>query len=156
MTTHYRQLAALALSATLALAAAGAHAQAWSLVTQAESDAEQARLKQSVLLPKAATKGAPQIEIVEPDLRNALAAPLVIRIKFVPEGASTLVPASLRVYYGVFGIDITERLMKRAHFENDMLVLDRADIPAGTHRLLLTIKDSTDRTAEKLLTLTVR
>lgn len=156
MTIPYRQLAALTLTATLALATANARAQAWSLVTKAESDAEQAHLKQSILLPKASSAGAPQIEIVEPDLRTALAAPLVIRVKFVPEGASTLVPASLRVYYGVFGIDITERLMKRARFENDMLVLDRADIPSGTHRLLMTIKDSTDRTAEKLLTLTVR
>ncbi|MES2148814.1 MAG: hypothetical protein V4508_03380 [Pseudomonadota bacterium] len=146
----------LALAA-FGLCAASALAQSsWTLITKAESDAEQKRLGQSILVPKSLTVGAPQIEVMEPDLKNDVPAPVMIKVKFVTEGKSALVPDSLRVYYGVFGIDITERLMKKARFENDVLILDRADIPAGKHRLLLKIKDSTDRSAEKLVTLTVR
>jgi hypothetical protein len=126
------------------------------LITQAESDAEQKRLSIGMLTSKAMpVKGSPQIEVMEPDMKAELIAPLQIRIKFVTELGATLLPDSLRVYYGTFGIDITDRLMKKAKFENDTLTLDRAEIPTGTHRLLLKIKDNTDRTSEKLLTLNI-
>ncbi|MDP3785561.1 MAG: hypothetical protein Q8Q55_00530 [Undibacterium sp.] len=126
------------------------------LITKAESDAEQARLSIGMLTSKALPiKGAPQIEVMEPDMKAELATPLQIRIKFITEGGASLIPSSLRVYYGTFGIDITERLMKKAKFEGDMLVLDRAEIPTGVHRLLLKIKDDTDRASEKLLTLNI-
>jgi hypothetical protein len=151
MTLISRLLAAAALCAC-----AVASAQDAPLITRAESDAEQKMLKQSILVPKSMAPGSPTIDVVEPDLKLELAAPLFIKIRFVTEGKATLVPESLRVYYGAFGIDITDRLMKKARFEKDMLILDRADIPAGKHRLLVKIKDSSDRGAEKLVTLTVR
>ncbi len=144
------------LAVALLLASSLVRADNLILITKAESDAEQKTLKQSILVPKATTPGAPQIDVLEPDLKNEVAAPLFIKIRFVTEGAATLVPDSLRVYYGTFGIDITERLMKRARFEKDMLILDRADIPTGKHRLLVKIRDSSERSAEKLVTLVVR
>lgn len=126
------------------------------LITKAESDAEQARLGIGMLTSKAMpVKGAPQIEVMEPDMKAELVTPLQIRIKFIMEGGAALSPSSLRVYYGTFGIDITERLMKKAKFEGDMLILDKAEIPTGVHRLLLKIKDDTDRSSEKLLTLNI-
>lgn len=144
------------LAATALLACAAAQAQDAPLITRAESDAEQKMLNQSILVPKSVAPGSPTIDVVEPDIKGEVAAPLMIKIRFVTEGTATLVPGSLRVYYGAFGIDITDRLMKKARFEKDLLILDRADIPAGKHRLLVKIKDSSDRGAEKLVTLMVR
>ncbi len=141
----------LFLASSLAMPA---HSQ--ELITKAESDAEQARLSIGMLTSKAMpVKGAPQIEVMEPDMKSELVTPLQIRIKFITEGGAALSQSSLRVYYGTFGIDITERLMKKAKFEGDMLILDKAEIPTGVHRLLLKIKDNTDRTSEKLLTLNI-
>ena len=144
----------LLLAATLLLGAS-ARGGDFELITTAESEAEQKSLKQLILVPKAITPGAPSIEVLEPDLNAELASPLLIRVRFKTYDKATLVPGSLRVYYGVFGIDITERLMMRARFDNGTLILDRTDIPVGKHRLLLRIRDSNDRSTEKLLTLTV-
>jgi hypothetical protein len=144
----------LLLAATLLL---GASAQAgdFKLITAAESEAEQKSLKQLILVPKAITPGATSIEVLEPDLNLELASPLLIRVRFTTHGKASLVPDSLRVYYGVFGIDITERLMLRARFDNNTLIVERADVPVGKHRLLLRIRDSEERSTEKLLTLNV-
>src|SRR5471032_1047538 len=90
------------------LAPALGHAQ--QLITEAESAAEQAHLSQGILMAKAIPPpGAPQIEVMEPDMKQTLKAPFAVRVHFVTDGKATITPASLKVYYGVFGIDITDR-----------------------------------------------
>jgi hypothetical protein len=126
------------------------------LITPAESAAEQARLSTEITLPRVRSLSGPRIEVVEPSLRGPLAAPLRIKVRFDAQGAASVVRDSFKVYYGTFGIDITERLLKRARFEDNLLLVDRAEIPAGTHRLRMKIVDSDGRATEKLVTFTVQ
>ena len=146
--------AALALALLLAGVAQQCAAQ---LITQAESDREQKHLAEPILVAKDVTPGAPKIEVLEPaNLQQPLAAPVAIRVRFVPENGATVERKSLRVYYGVFGVDITERLLQKARFEQNQLTLDRAEIPSGTHRLTMSVADSQNRVAEKQITFTIR
>lgn len=129
-----------------------------ALITEAESRAEQAVLSRSILVAKGMPQpGAPTIEVVEPaDPQNIGVTPFAVRVHFTTEGGATLVPASLQVYYGAFGINITDRLLKRATFDQNELRIDRADVPSGKHRLLMKVQDSNNRSNEKLLTLVVK
>lgn len=146
----------LFLCATLALSTA-CHADE-PLITLAESQAEQARLGQGILVAKdVPPQGAPVIHLLEPaDPGNITSTPFPVRVQFQVEGDATVVPSTLRVYYGAFGINITERLLKRARFEQNELRIDSAEVPSGKHRLLLRIVDNHNRSTEKLLTLIVK
>lgn len=128
------------------------------LITLAESQAEQAVLSRSILIAKGVPPaGAPTIDLVEPaDPQNIATTPFPVRVHFNTEGGAALVPASLQVYYGAFGINITDRLLKRATFVQNELRIDQAEVPSGKHRLLLKIQDSNNRSNEKLLTLVVK
>ncbi|MFC0168156.1 hypothetical protein ACFFKC_08695 [Pseudoduganella danionis] len=128
------------------------------LITLAESQAEQGRLNQSILVAKSVPQpGAPQINLLEPvDPGNIVVTPFPVRLQFSTEGGANVIPSSLRVYYGAFGINITDRLLKRARFENNELRIDSAEVPSGKHRLLVSIVDSHNRSTEKLLTLIVK
>jgi hypothetical protein len=146
----------LLLCCALALPLAGAAQEA--LITQAESQAEQARLGQGILMAKGAPQpGAPVITLLEPpDPSNIVGTPFPVRVQFATEGGATVAPGALQVYYGSFGIDITERLLKRARFEHNELRIDSAEVPSGKHRLLMRVVDSNNRSSEKLLTLIVK
>lgn len=140
----------------LALPLAAAAQEA--LITPAESQAEQARLGQGILMAKGVPQpGAPVINVLEPaDPANIVSTPFPVRVQFATEGGATVTPGALQVYYGAFGINITERLLKRARFEQNELRIDSAEVPSGTHRLLLRVVDSNQRRSEKLLTLIVK
>ncbi|MFA9215797.1 MAG: hypothetical protein ACEQSK_01705 [Sphingomonadaceae bacterium] len=146
----------LLLCCTLSLPAWGQAGEA--LITAAESAAEQANLAQAILVAKSVpAAGAPGINLLEPvDPANIVSTPFPVRVQFTTEGGANVVPSSLRVYYGSFGINITERLLKRARFEQNELRIDSAEVPSGKHRLLLSIVDSNNRSSEKLLTLIVK
>lgn len=144
----------LILAATLSLTSLGARAE--PLITAAESAAEQAQLSTAIALPRVRSLSGPRIEVVEPNLQRPLAAPVQIKVRFDAQGAASVVRDSFKVYYGAFGIDITERLLKRARFDNNLLQVDRAEIPAGTHRLRMKIVDSDGRATEKLVTFTIQ
>ena len=136
------------------VAAAPLHAEA--LISAAEAAAEQAQLDKAIPLARVRSLSGPKIEVVEPNVLRPLAAPLQIQVRFGAQGAANVVRESFKVYYGAFGIDITERLLKRARFENNVLFVDKADIPAGTHRLRMKISDSEGRATEKLVSFTVQ
>ena len=126
------------------------------LITADESAREQRRLDAPVAVARLRAAGAPRIDVVAPDLDAPVAAPVSFRIRFVADSPATIDPASLKVYYGAFRIDITERLLKQAQIVGDTLELADAKIPAGTHRLLVKVKDTLDHVGERLITLTVK
>ena len=148
------------LRCALALLALTCCAQALAatepLITADESAREQRSLDMPVAVARTRAAAAPRIDVVAPDLSAPVAAPVSFRIRFVADSPAAIDPASLKVYYGAFHIDITERLLKQATIAGDMLELADAKIPAGTHRLLVKVKDTLDHVGERLITLTVR
>ena len=58
-------------------------------------------------------------------------------------------PDSFRVLYGVLKIDLTERLQAHARLSESGVVVEGAQMPQGTHRLLLRVADDKGRTAEQ-------
>jgi hypothetical protein len=58
---------------------------------------------------------------------------------------------SFQALYGSLKLDITSRLMKEAVKTSTGIKLSNVNVPSGTHRILLRIKDSQNRLAEKEL-----
>ena len=60
-------------------------------------------------------------------------------------------PASFKVLYGGFKLDITSRITKFVKVTKDGFAMDNAQIPAGKHRLTLQVQDEMKRMAEREL-----
>ena len=100
---------------------------------------------------------APRIDILSPNAQGAtLVAPFEIRVKFAAEDGAQIVAESFKVLYGMLSVDITARVMKYGEFRDNTLRIEKANIPAGRHRLTLKIKDSEQREAQSELTLVVQ
>lgn len=98
----------------------------------------------------------PRIEIVSPDLAAALQSPLAIVVKFQAVAGAEILPESFRAQYGAFRIDITDRLLKTTKVTKDGIHVERAELPSGSHRLLLKVEDSAQRTTEREVRFTVQ
>ncbi|HWP11407.1 MAG TPA: hypothetical protein VNN06_06275, partial [Ramlibacter sp.] len=83
-------------------------------------------------------------------------SPMAIELVFRAGTDSSIDPASFRVYYGAFKIDITQRLLKNVNVGANGIYVDRAEIPAGSHRLLLQISDTRQRTVTRDLRFVVQ
>jgi hypothetical protein len=98
---------------------------------------------------------APSIEVRNPRLNDTLSAPFPIRIAFSAREGAEIVPASFRVYYGMLRLDITDRVLQNVKVAPAGFSVEEADIPAGSHRLLLQITDSKGRVGETTLSFRV-
>ncbi len=100
--------------------------------------------------------GAPVIEVLRPTLGPApVASPLPIELAFRAAAGARIDPASLKVYYGAFRIDITSRLLGHVAVGPEGLKLERAEIPSGSHRLVLQISDDQGRQGTRELRFSV-
>ena len=98
---------------------------------------------------RALTVGGPDIDLLAPaSLAAPLKAPFPIRLAFKARDGATIKPESFRALYGFLKIDITERLVSRAKIGPGGIEVDKADIPAGNHRLTLRISDDRERQTE--------
>ncbi len=92
--------------------------------------------------PAAAVEGpGPLIVVKDPKALKRLRSPIYIFIAFEP-GSSGLPPdmKTLNVtLIGFFDIDITDRV--REYIKGSNLEIEKADLPAGDHRLRMSIKD---------------
>ena len=103
--------------------------------------------------PKA---NAPGIRVISPTASGtAVAAPLRIEVAFTPTPGTRIVPSSFRVLYGLLKIDLTDRLRKHATVTESGVVVDRAVVPDGQHRLILQVADDQGNTAEQELRIRV-
>ena len=154
-------LSMLWAGAALAQAPAQTGGGAFDLITAAEAQqtakAEleappEIRPRQAV-----APKGnAPSIRVLSPtSAGTAVAAPLRIEVAFTPTPGTRIVPSSFRVLYGLLKIDLTDRLRKHATITESGVVVDRAVVPNGQHRLILQVADDQGNTAEQELRIRV-
>lgn len=157
-----------ALVALFALGALARHADAadtLELITKAESGREHLAALQSPPAPalQAAPRtrsmpmprGGPQIRVLAPSQAQAVPAPLRIELAFEPTAGARIVPSSFRMLYGVLKIDLTERLRRHATISEAGVVIERAQVPDGMHRLFLQVADDQGQQAKQELRLRV-
>lgn len=145
---------ALALGAAwLQLAAPGA--TAFELATESEAlasrRAEAPEPRGGVRL-RSLDFSAPRIEVLRPDLQHAdspLSSPLPVEVRFYASGDARIVSDSFRAYYGFFKLDVTERLLAHATVTDTGIRVEDAELPSGSHRLLLRIEDDAARVGER-------
>ena len=142
----------------LALVSRCALAAGVVLVTDAEvaREATYAATASEPVARAAPAPGAPRIEVRSPARLEGLKAPFPIHLEFRAREGAEVLPSTFRVYYGLLKLDITDRVLQRARVDKNGIVIEEAAIPAGSHRLLLQIKDSLDRVGETALSLQVR
>lgn len=92
---------------------------------------------------------APSIEVLQPQILNGVHPPFAVELRFVAQTGSQIDPATLKVRYGMLGIDLTDRIRKGATVTPDGLRADKVDIPNGDHRLTVRIADSGGHVGEK-------
>ena len=124
------------------------------LVTAAEVDQYKGDVAENITIPLAGDE--PAIEIVRPVVKEGkVASPVAIEVRFKPVNGKTIDPASFKLYYGAFKIDVTDRLLKTAKVTPTGFSIDKVDIPAGSHRLVMKVADDTGAAGIKEIKFTV-
>ena len=93
--------------------------------------------------------GGPLIEILAPDARKMVKAPVDISVRFSPGAGSTIVLDSLRIRYGMIGLDVTDRIRKAATVTERGIEATGAALPAGSHYMAIEIADSAGRNTKQ-------
>ena len=135
------------------------------LVTPGEvaHDAALARTAQSQasakVVPKSAARNlafdAPVIQIVAPTIHGPLKTPFPIRVSFQAPAGANINPATFKIFYGLFKLDITERVTKKAKVTAMGIEVEDANIPNGNHKLTLQVADTQGRVGETSLSFVV-
>ncbi len=110
--------------------------------------------EQPALRPRAVI---PLIDILKPEPAPDLKvkAPFAIEVQFKSQVDAPIDPATFKVLYGAFKIDITSRITKYVKVTPDGFTLENAKIPVGKHRLTLQVQDEKQRVAERELRIEV-
>lgn len=156
--------ASVVLSTLWAGAAQAQSGGAFDLITAAEAQqTAKAELEappeirpRQATVAKVAKGNAPTIHVISPTTPGTtVSAPLRIEVAFTPTPGTRIVPSSFRVLYGLLKIDLTDRLRKHATVTESGVVVDRAVVPDGQHRLILQVADDQGNTAEQELRIRV-
>ena len=95
---------------------------------------------------------APLIAVVDPQvIDKALKNPFRMEIDFKTQAGARLDFSSFKAYYGAFKVDITDRLLKAATRTSSGLRLNDVNVPSGSHKIVLRIKDDHSRMGEREL-----
>lgn len=143
-------LLAIAMAVSAWLASPAAHAQ-W-LVTPEEAQASQAAPQ--ALTPRTApavTPGAPRVNLLAPNLSNAVPSPTRIQVRFEATAPASIKPDTFKVRYGAFKLDITGRITAASKVTAEGIDVAEAALPKGSHRLFIEIQDSMGRVGERVV-----
>jgi hypothetical protein len=158
MSSKHSWLAALA--ALMAAALASAALGGFQLLSGAEYQSELAARAApgATYVTRGADFNAPTITVVKPDHSAPIQPPVDIDVEFKPTEGSTIDVGSLKVLYGFLKLDITQRILKApgVQVSADGLKANGAQLPAGSHKLLIEIADNLGRVGRQTLEFTVK
>jgi hypothetical protein len=146
MTTISMRARALFIPLGLALSIFPMKARAWPLITP---DEEARDSKAPEGLAPADLPPPPAIDLVRPDISGPVRNPVTIEVRF-KAGANH--PIDIRTFnatYGRLGINITGRLLEHAATTPDGLSAENVELPTGSHRVTLSIADTSGKTASR-------
>jgi hypothetical protein len=132
----------------------GAWAIAWPLVTPEEDMRDNAapHVRQSTARP---ASGAPVITVKQPNVSRALRNPMTFDIQFRAAPGATINPSTFQAKYGWLGINITSRLLEHANRTPDGLFAAGVNVPAGNHRISVSVADNRGRVGTRVVNLHV-
>lgn len=90
---------------------------------------------------------APKIEVLEPKLGASTTPPFDVRVVARPRDGQTIDRSSIRIRYGFFRIDITQRMLSLGRWQGNEFIVSRAKAPTGTHWFHVTLADTARQTA---------
>ncbi len=88
---------------------------------------------------------SPDIVLLRPATLHDVLSPTDIELQFLAKEQTQIDMRTLRVMYGTFGINITDRLMKHATVTDAGIVAREASLPAGSHLITIEIADNQKR-----------
>lgn len=126
---------------------------AFELISNAEYQASLDGQAQSGDLPmpktlKFADPDAPTIDILRPDHGAPIESPVGIEVRFQSQDEADIDLSTLRIGYGFFNIDITERVLAHAEVDATGIRADNAEMPAGEHTIHMEVADTKGRKGE--------
>ena len=151
-----RLLPAVALAFSVTTAWGQANAPVWLVTPDEARTFGGASGFDSPLPPRTRGLVLPAIEVVQPQALSdqKIKAPFPITLKFMA-GDAAIVPGSFKVLYGSFRVDITQRVAKFVQPSAEGFSVDKAQVPAGRHRIFLQVNDEKQRVAERELRIEV-
>lgn len=130
----------------------GAHAMPWRLTTPDEERRDSAA--PDVPAPPDRPP-PPTITLVRLDISQPIRNPVTIEVQFTPGPGSSVDMRSFNATYGRLGINITQRLLDHAVTTPSGLSAADVELPSGSHRVTLSIADTSGRTASKTIRFSV-
>jgi hypothetical protein len=152
-------LAGTALAGGAAIDPATAQNAAFALVSPDEASASSGALMAhggaGMIEPKAFDPMAPQIVVISPKIDHPTHPPLDVRVEAHTRANLAVNRASLKVRYGFFRVDVTDRLVKYGQWQGNAFVVTGADVPAGDHMFYVSIADSSGHEGQATMKVTV-
>lgn len=130
----------------------GGQAMAWPLVTPEEEGRD--RAAPDVPAPPDRPP-PPTITLVRPDISQPVRNPVTIEVQFTPGPGSSIDMRSFNATYGRLGINITQRLLDHAVRTPGGLSAVDVELPSGSHRVTLSVADTSGRSASKTISFSV-
>ena len=150
----------LGLAAVLAAAIAAAAQGGFELLSPQEYQSElSARARPgAAFVARAADLNAPTITVMRPDHSQPIQPPVDIDVRFKAAEGATVNVGSLKVMYGWLGLDITQRILGAPGVQVSAsgLRASGAQLPSGSHKLVIQVADNYGRTGRQPLEFTVR
>ena len=133
------------------------HALAFDLVTQTEylESAAQDKVAPSFTARSSPLPSDPMIEIRSPSLTSPIKGPVSIDLRCLSSGAAKINWESLKIMYGAFKLDITERVKKEGKMLSDGIQIASANLPSGSHKLVIQVANTDGKLAEREVRFTV-
>lgn len=98
---------------------------------------------------------APIIEVLSPDVTRGVPAPVDVDIRFRPVPGTMIASHTVRVRYGVTGLDITERLRNMGSVTHEGIRARGATLPPGEHIFSVQAEDTKGNRARHRFTLRI-
>jgi hypothetical protein len=107
---------------------------------------------------RSADLNAPVITVVTPDRGAPIQPPVNIDVRFKAAQGATVNVSSLKVSYGFLHLDITQRILGAPGVQvtPEGLKASGAQLPSGSHKLVIEISDNIGRTGRQPLEFTVK
>jgi hypothetical protein len=118
----------------------------WALITPDEDARDRAAPK---IPAPPDTPPPPRIDLVRPDLSKPLRNPVTVEVRFSAGPGREIDMQSFRAAYGWLGINITNRLLQHAVKSPNSLSAANVNLPAGDHRITLSIADNAGKSASR-------
>lgn len=152
MTTISMRVRILFVPLCLALATFPVKAQPWRLITPDEQARDDVAPEGP---PPADLPPPPAIDLLRPDIAGPVRNPVTIEVRFRAGANHPIDMRTFNATYGRLGINITSRLLEHAATMPDGLSAENVELPTGSHRVTLSIADTSGKTASRTFRFTV-